>query len=183
MTMKKRFYLTGALVLLLALVASVALVSADQPAAPPAAQAAGTLEGPRWVLVSYAGTDGKTVQALPGTETTAQFANGTVSGSAGCNRYNAPYTVDGNKIQIGLGMSTMMACPPPIMDQEAAYLANLQAAASYKIAGDQLTLANAKGSTVLTFKAEIPISLTDGAWVLTSHNNGKRRGGLRGCGR
>ena len=54
--MKQRFYLTGALVLLLALVASVALVSADQPAAPPAAQAAGTLEGPRWVLVSYAGT-------------------------------------------------------------------------------------------------------------------------------
>ena len=58
--MKKRLYLTGALVLLLALVASVALVSADQPAASPAAQAAGTLEGPRWVLVSYAGQDGKT---------------------------------------------------------------------------------------------------------------------------
>ncbi len=174
MTMKKRFYLTGALVLLLALVASVALVSADQPAASPAAQAAGTLEGPRWVLVSYAGQDGKTIQAIPGTETTAQFANGTVSGSAGCNRYNAPYTVDGNKIQIGLGMSTMMACPPPIMDQEAAYLANLQAAASYKIAGDQLTLANAKGSTVLTFKAEIPISLTDGVWVMTLYNNGKQ---------
>ena len=125
------------------------------------------------MLVSYAGPDGKTIQAIPGTETTAQFANGTVSGSAGCNRYSAPYTVDGNKIQIGLGMSTMMACPPPIMDQEAAYLANLQAAASYKIAGDQLTLANAKGSTVLTFKAEIPISLTDGTWLLTSHNNGK----------
>ena len=174
MTMKKRFYLIGALVLLLALVASVALVSAAQPAASPAAQAAGTLEGPRWVLVSYAGQDGKTIQAIPGTETTAQFANGTVSGSAGCNRYNAPYTVDGNKIQIGLGMSTMMACPPPIMDQEAAYLANLQAAASYKIAGDQLTLANAKGSTVLTFKAEIPISLTDGVWVMTMYNNGKQ---------
>ena len=174
MTMKRRFYLTGAVVLLLALVASVALVSADQPAASSTAQAAGTLEGPRWVLVSYAGQDGKTVQAIPGTETTAQFANGTVSGSAGCNRYNAPYTVDGNKIQIGLGMSTMMACPPPIMDQEAAYLANLQAAASYKIAGDQLTLANAKGSTVLTFKAEIPISLTDGVWVMTSYNNGKQ---------
>ena len=174
MTMKRRFYLTGALVLLLALVASVALVSAAQPAASSTAQAGATLEGPRWVLVSYAGLDGKTMQAIPGTETTAQFANGTVSGSAGCNRYNAPYTVDGNKIQIGLGMSTMMACPPPIMDQEAAYLANLQAAASYKITGDQLTLANAKGSTVLTFKAEIPISLTDGVWVMTSYNNGKQ---------
>jgi len=173
-TMKQRFYLTGALVLLLALVASVALVSADQSAAPPAAQAAGTLAGPRWVLVSYAGQDGKTIQALPGTETTAQFENGTVSGSAGCNRYNAPYTVDGNKIQIGLGITTMMMCPPPIMDQEAAYLAAIQASASYKIAGDQLTIANAKGNTVLTFKAETPISLTDGTWVMTSYNNGKQ---------
>ena len=26
---------------------------------------------------------------------------------------------------------------------------------------------------MLTFKAETPISLTDGAWLLTSHNNGK----------
>ena len=69
--MKRRFYLTGAVVLLLALVASVALVSADQPAASSTAQAAGTLEGPRWVLVSYAGLDGKTIQAIPGTETTA----------------------------------------------------------------------------------------------------------------
>ena len=91
--------------------------------------------------------------------------------------------MDGNKIQIGLGMSTMMACPPPIMDQEAAYLANLQAAASYKIADDQLTFANAKGSTVLTFKAEIPISLTDGSLGADLAQQRQRRGGLRGCGR
>ncbi len=52
--MKKHLYLTGALVLLLVLVGSATLVAADQPAVRAAAQTAGTLEGPRWVLVSYA---------------------------------------------------------------------------------------------------------------------------------
>ena len=148
-------------------------MSADQPAAPTAAQAAGTLEGPRWVLVSYAGTDGKTIQVLPGAETTAQFDDGTVSGSTGCNNYNAPYKAKDGKLTVGLTATTMKMCPPPIMDQEAAYLAAIQAAASYKIADGTLTIANAKGSIVLTFKAEIPINLTDGTWLLTSYNNGK----------
>ena len=172
--MKQRFYLTGALVLLLVLIGSATLVAADRPAAPPAAQAAGTLEGPRWVLVSYTGPDGKTAQALPGAEATAQFANGTVSGSTGCNNYNAPYEAKDGKLTVGLTATTMMMCPPPIMDQEAAYLAAIQASASYKIAGDTLAIANAKGNTVLTFKAETPISLTDGTWLLTSYNNGKQ---------
>lgn len=170
--MKKRYYLTGALVLLLALVAFVAFASADQPAATSAAQAVG-LEGPRWVLVSYTDQGGKTAPALPDVEATAQFENGRVGGSAGCNTFTAPYEVKGASLTIGMGATTMRMCSPQIMDQEAAYLANLQAAASYKIAGDQLTIANAKGANVLTFRAEQPISLTDGAWVLTSHNNGR----------
>ena len=70
--MKKHLYLTGALVLLLVLVGSATLVSADRPAARPAAQTAATLEGPRWVLVSYATRDGKTLQAIAGAEATAR---------------------------------------------------------------------------------------------------------------
>ena len=171
--MKKRFYLTGALVLLVVLVASVALVSADQLTTRSAAQAAGTLEGPRWVLVSYAGPDGKTAQALPGAEATAQFEKAEVHGSTGCNTYSAPYEAKDGKLTVGTTATTMMMCPPPIMDQEAAYLAAIQASASYKIADGTLAIANAKGNTVLTYKAETPISLTGGTWVMTGYNNGK----------
>jgi len=165
--MKKIVILTGVLVLLLTLVASVVVVSA----APPAVT---TLEGPRWVLVSYADRAGKTTQALPNVESTAQFANGRVTGSGGCNNFAASYTATGSKLTISPAASTMMACEQAIMDQESAYLANLQAAASYKIAGKTLTIANAKGDTTLTFKATQPISLTNGTWVMTSYNNGQQ---------
>jgi heat shock protein HslJ len=172
--MKKYVFLAGALALLLVLVVSVALVSADQPAVRPVAQAV-TLEGPRWILISYAGKDGKTIETLPGTQLSAQFENGRVSGSAGCNNYSASYKATGNKLTISQPVSTMMAClEQDIMEQEAAYLANLQAAASYRITGDQLIIASAKGATVLTFKAGQPITLTSGAWLLTSYNNGKQ---------
>ena len=165
--MKKHLYLTGALVLLLVLVGSATLVSADRPAARPAAQAAVTLEGPRWVLVSYATKDGKTLQAIAGAEATAQFENGNVRGTTGCNTYEAPYEAKGDKLTVGVTATTMKMCPPPIMDQESDYLAAIQSSASYKIADGTLTLANARGKAVLTYKAETPVSLTGGTWVMT----------------
>ena len=171
--MKKHLYLTGALVLLLVLVGSATLVSADQPAARSAAQAAGTLEGPRWVLVSYATRDGKTLQAIPGAEATAQFEKGNVHGTTGCNNYEAPYEAKGDKLTVGVTATTMKMCPAPIMDQESAYLAAIQSAATYKIADGTLAIANAKGA-VLTYKAETPVSLTSGTWVMTGYNNGKQ---------
>ncbi len=171
--MKKHLYLTGALVLLLVLVGSATLVAADQPAARPAAQAAGTLEGPRWVLVSYMGENGKVTQAIPGAEATAQFEKGEVYGSTGCNTYRAPYEAKDGKLTVGLTATTMKMCPPPIMDQEAAYLKAIQAAASYKITDGTLSIADAKGVTVLTYMAETPVSLTGGTWVMTGYNNGK----------
>ena len=93
--MKKHIYLIGAVALLVVLITSGALAAA-QPAGSQAAQAGGTLEGPRWVLVSYTAENGKMASALPDVETTAQFADGTVSGSTGCNAYNAPYEAKGS---------------------------------------------------------------------------------------
>ena len=40
------------------------------------------------------------VSGVADTEVTAVFgADGQLSGSAGCNRYNAPYTVDGDRLR------------------------------------------------------------------------------------
>jgi heat shock protein HslJ len=145
----------------------------EQPAQEPAPAA--SLVGPTWVMTSYTDGKGGVAPALADTDVTAIFGtDDRLGGSAGCNTYNASYTVDGNKITIGLGISTMMACPQPIMDQEAAYLAALQTAATFAIEGDQLTISDAKGATVLTFKAQTPLSLTDGAWLMTAYNNGKQ---------
>jgi heat shock protein HslJ/serine/threonine protein kinase len=133
----------------------------QQPAATPPAAAttpaqptgASALVGPTWLMTAYNNGKGGLVSALPDVEVTAIFgADGQLSGSAGCNNYGAPYTVDGNKIKIGPGMSTMMACPQPIMDQETAYLAALQTAATYKIEGKKLELRTAAGTLAVSYE-------------------------------
>ena len=92
------------------------------------------------------------VSGVADTEVTAVFgADGQLSGSAGCNRYNAPYTVDGAKITIGAAVTTRMMCPQPIMDQEAQYLAAIQLAATYNVQGSQLDLRSAEDALQATY--------------------------------
>ena len=81
--------------------------------------------------------------------------------------------VDGDKLTISQAGSTMMACDPPeAMQQEMDFLAALQSAATYAIDGDQLTIANEAGETVLTFKASVPATLVGTNWVATMYNTG-----------
>ena len=66
-----------------------------------------------------------------------------MAGSAGCNQYNAGYTLgpDAGAISISPAASTRMFCSEPagVMEQEAEFLAALQSAARYRIEGAQLT--------------------------------------------
>ncbi len=167
--MKKLVSLTGALALLLAMLASVAPRSAESAAA----QSLPGLEGVQWTLVSYLDKTGNVAQVLPRTRITADFKDGRVSGSGGCNTYSAPYKAEDGKLTIGMAVSTMMMCSQPIMDQESAYLKSLRTAASYKIEGDRLTISDAQGATVLTFQVEKPGPLIGGTWLMTAYNNGK----------
>jgi heat shock protein HslJ/LysM repeat protein len=115
------------------------------------------LEGTLWTLVSY-GDPSAPQAVLEGSEITAEFdsAEGTVSGSAGCNSYFGSYEVDGETITFGLLGSTLMAClePEGIMDQEQAYLAALASVATYHIQGDKLEIRDADGALVLQFTAK-----------------------------
>lgn len=74
------------------------------------AQASG-LTGELWEVVSLNDNP-----PAADTTITAQFGeDGTLSGSDGCNRYSASYTVDGAAITITPGIGTMMACPRTTM--------------------------------------------------------------------
>jgi heat shock protein HslJ len=167
--MKKPILVIAILALLLILAASAAVASAARSAT----QSPPGLEGVRWVLVSYKDSQGKVAAVLPDAPATAEFADAKVSGTTGCNTYSAPYKASGNSLTVGKAVSTLMACADPAMAQEQAYLANLQAAATYKIDAGQLTIADASGATVLTYKAEAPGSLAGPTWVMTMYNNGK----------
>lgn len=90
---------------------------------------------------------------VAGTTITLRFAeDGTLSGSAGCNRYNSAYTIDGATITIQPPASTRMMCPEEgVMEQEQAYLILLPQAASYSIRGDQMELRTAEGALIASY--------------------------------
>lgn len=111
-----------------------------------------SLEGKTWLLTAYAIPNGVTT-LVPNTEITAQFAEGNMSGSAGCNNYFASYTLDGNKVTFGPAGATKMFCETPegLMQQETDFLNAIGLAVSYRVEGRMLSFYNAEGQTVLQF--------------------------------
>jgi hypothetical protein len=101
-----------------------------------------TLEGTTWLLD----------RILPGSEITAEFADGQVSGSAGCNTYRGTYrstrAAGRNTIEIGPLATTRSMCDEPLMEQESLYLAALEAATEYTIEGFALTIEYPGGELV-----------------------------------
>ncbi|UIE37706.1 META domain-containing protein [Leptodesmis sichuanensis] len=115
-----------------------------------------TLEG-RWRLVNSGERPTPPVdpQATP---ITAEFSDGRLFGSGGCNRYTTSYQTTGQQLQVGTISSTRMACPEPIMELEFRYLTALQGAQSYTIdqQGLQITYKTTEETGVLRFVAEPP---------------------------
>jgi len=131
------------------------------------------LEGALWRLASVAHADSQLHAVPDSVEATATFANGSVSGSGGCNRYTASYTVADGKLTIGMAASTMMACPEPQADVEMPFMAALAATMAYQIEDGQLSLLNAGGQKIATFKAWQPVALKGVTWRATVYNNGR----------
>lgn len=78
------------------------------------------------------------VNGLPvsGPDAALSFDGQTLSGSAGCNQFSAPYVIDGMAVSFGPARSTRMACEPERMGQERALLDLLQAAEAQPV-GDR----------------------------------------------
>jgi heat shock protein HslJ len=131
-----------------------------------------------WDLTSYNNGKGAIQTVITGSQTTADFsADWKLSGSGGCNQYNAGYTTTAsNGITITQPITTLMACAEPVMQQETQYLSLLQQATKYEISGDQLTLFDKNGIKLLIYKKQVSIPIT-GTWNLFNYNNGK--GGIQ----
>ena len=75
--------------------------------------------------------------------------DGKLAGNATCNRLVASYTVDGEALSIGQAGATRMACPPALMEQEAALLTLLPSVSGYSIdATGALVLVTPSGETI-----------------------------------
>jgi heat shock protein HslJ len=123
----------------------VAKAAADVPAGSDAvASPAAGLPGTSWALAAIGDTPvGDVVPTL------AFGADGTASGSGGCNTYNGTYAIDGATISFGPLISTKMACEGAANTTEQAYLNALQGASSWTIDADGRLILDGAGS--LTF--------------------------------
>jgi heat shock protein HslJ len=99
------------------------------------------LNGTSWQVTTLSGAS-----LVPGTEITATFEDGEVSGKA-CNNYGGEYQVSGDKLTITRVFWTEMACldPQGIMEQETAYLKLLTTAQSFKLTAGRLLIVGAGG--------------------------------------
>src|SRR5690554_6655152 len=131
------------------------------------------LQGNIWQLVSYRDANGAMVDVLPDTEITLEFGSDEVGGSGGCNAYGGGYTADGLSLEIGEIVATLIFCASEErMEQEAAYLAALNSAASYRIADNQLELLDSADEVLLVFDVLEPAPLVGVWWIMTAYNNG-----------
>jgi heat shock protein HslJ len=122
-----------------------------------------SLVGTHWLL-----QDGADLPTR-GVAVTAEFADGRVGGSSGCNTYNAPYSVGGANLTIGPEIAfTAMACDPGPTAVETAYLARLPRVATYEIHGTTLALQDASGAKVLSYEAGDGASAILGGWTAAS---------------
>ncbi len=118
------------------------------------------LVGTTWNATHYYDGTGAMVAVLEGTEITAVFDNENhLTGSAGCNTYNGDYIATTDTMSISNINTSRTTCdtPPGIMEQEAAYLANLPLATHYQIMGDVLQLIqfeNGRELILMEYEAE-----------------------------
>src|SRR5262245_47550673 len=88
-----------------------------------------TLECRTWNVTLYNNGRQAVVSPIPDTRLTLSFENGAVSGEAGCNAFRATYTVQGNRVTIGLPATTRKACADALMAQERAFRTALESVA------------------------------------------------------
>jgi putative lipoprotein len=127
------------LVWMICLVGLAAGCGDDEEAAP------ASVEG-TWTL-----TDGVDVDGWEKAAPTADFKDGKLSGSSGCNRYTTSYTTTGDELKLGQVATTRMACAPPASDVELAFLTKLDRVTGWSVDGGELALQAQDGEALLRF--------------------------------
>lgn len=129
----------------LAVLAAAAACGEDEPGLADLS----SLEGTAWLLAS-----GVDVEGWEDVAPTATFVEGTVSGSTGCNRFRASYTVDGDTLELGEIAQTAMGCPPPADAVEREYASALESLRAWRAEDDELALLDADGTEITASFAE-----------------------------
>jgi heat shock protein HslJ len=103
------------------------------------------LAGSSWSVTGFNNGKEAVVSVALDAELTLEFGeDGTVSGTAGVNTFSGTYDYGDGTISLGPLAATMMAGPDDLMEQEALYLAALEASASWEVVNGVLYLRDAE---------------------------------------
>ena len=110
------------------------------------------LAGTMWSATAINNGKGGVTSRVGGTAVTLTFgADGTLSGSAGCNSYTGRYEIKDGQVKLPAAFaSTRKMCAADVMDQEQAFFKALSTSTSARIEGDRLELRDAAGALQIT---------------------------------
>lgn len=115
-----------------------------------------TFEGTSWVVERGTADGAEFVPGVGWTLTMAVTAD-RVTGSTGCNTYDAAISVAGDgRLDITELAVTEIGCEPAVMEVEAAMLSALTSIDRFDLDGDRLTLSNHDGTDQLVMSASPP---------------------------
>lgn len=115
-----------------------------------------SLAGTSWRVTGFNNGRQAVVSVLTGSTLTMAFSgDGKASGSAGCNRFTAGYTAEGQKLTFGPAAATRMMCAAAgVMEQEQQFLKALETVATARLEGDRLELRTAADALAMTLTRE-----------------------------
>jgi heat shock protein HslJ len=129
------------------------------------------LEGSRWEMTSV--SSGATLMAAhPTTIATAVFSDGIISGSTGCNRYQASYAFEGNSISLGDIALTGVACDPEHVEQGEAFSRALGSISGFSVSDAELEFIDETGAVQLRFRPASELPHTGITWQLVWYDDG-----------
>jgi heat shock protein HslJ len=142
---------------------------ADDTSSDPKAAGDASLTGTPWRL-----SDATSLGVpLSGVAVTAEFDDGQMIGSSGCNTYRASFETDLEALTIGPDIAgTRKACEPAPTAVEQAYLARLPQVSIYEIVENTLTLRSMSGQALLVYEVSEGATEIIGQWTATSYYTG-----------
>jgi heat shock protein HslJ len=124
------------------------------------ARADSSLPNTHWKIVQMAGTPVRIVDSHREPSLTLRAASdGTGNGrpgysaTVGCNQLGGTYDAKGNALTFGAGMSTLMACAPPLGDMERRLSETLEKTRHWQVTGPTLELMDEQGESLALLEA------------------------------
>jgi heat shock protein HslJ len=128
------------------------LSSADGAVRATLASQSQALAGTRWHAAGINNGKGAVVSLVAGSSVSLAFGeDGQATGSAGCNRYSAPYAQQGAQLRFQPAAATRRMCAgEDLMAQEQAFLKALESVATMRLEGPRLELRTAAGALAVS---------------------------------